>query len=360
MVGEDCEAKMAARSKRFSGLDMAKHNEDKAKALKNAPLPISELTHKALEASGTGVLHWENMQLHRVPAVKELPIPAMISVLKLFNNSLHVFPVEVFSLVKLDSLEINANLMTSIPPEVTRLVQIRSLHMHNNHIQELPPQIGGLTNLTSLRVHGNRLKELPLELSHCQLLTDLTVQDNPLHKPFVDCNEVPLPELLTALDHLRLCQKRSELHLVPMCVGWLKATAIEHVHRLSSVLTCLYAPHNALLQEVPDLIGDFTRLQVLTLFSCGIETMSVKIADMKEIRHIDLRDNKLKEMAAVLDLPKLTTILLDDNNFEEFPPGLLTCPAVEYLSLRNNASEWLSNLALSARCKLSGMFVSEP
>ena len=340
---------MAARSKRFAGLDMASLNAEKAKEMKDQPLPIPDLQNKAMEASGTGVLHWENMQLHRLPMAKELSIPATIHTLKIYNNSLHEFPSEVMSLRRLESLEVNANMLTSIPADITRLETLRSLHLHHNHIQKLPPEVGGLTNLTSLRVHGNRLKELPLEISYCTNLTELSVQDNPMHKPFVDCHEVPLHDLMTALGHLRLCQERKELHLVPMCVSWLKASAIEHAHRLSSVLTSLYAPHND-MTELTDLIGDFTKLGVLTLFSCGIAKVSPRVSEIKEATHIDLRSNNLSVLPPVLDLPKLTTLLLDDNKFEEFPNCVLTCPALEYLSLRNNQSRFHNSAAFNFSC----------
>ena len=145
---------------------MAKQRVEPSNPQDTIAIPLEDMKQKALEASGTGVLHWENMGLHKLPG-KDLPISQHVTWLKLYNNGLTEFPDEVLGIWRLESLEINANLIKSIPDSITQLSMLRMLHMQHNHVHQLPPAIGGLTKLTSLYVHGNRLKELPLELSLC-------------------------------------------------------------------------------------------------------------------------------------------------------------------------------------------------
>ena len=51
------------------------------------------------------------------------------------------------------------------------------------------------------------ISQVPLELSLCTKLTDLMIQDNPLRMPFVDIEDLPLPDVLEAIDLLRLCHE---------------------------------------------------------------------------------------------------------------------------------------------------------
>lgn len=323
-----------ARSKRFAQLDMSKEGQAPVNA---ADMPMMELTARALEASGTGVLHWENLRLPALPG-KALKIPSHLTSMKLFNNALTMFPMDVLHLWRLETLELNANLLVLIPPEIVKLEKLRHLSLHHNHIQHLPPEIGGVSTLTLLNVHGNRLREVPLELSLCTELRELTVQDNPMHKPFVDIEELPLQDVMSALDTFRICQDRLELHMVPNNSNKLKATIIEQAHRLCSVLTSLYLPFNE-IGTLPDLMGDFTVLKCLNLFQCNITTVAPKISSMHAVVHIDMRCNNLFGLPHDLGLVSLQTFLLDENCFEDFPKGILTCPAIEYLSLRNNYGE---------------------
>jgi Leucine-rich repeat (LRR) protein len=325
-----------ARSKRCEQLDLAKQQIQSVNPQEGAKMP-EDLKQKALEADGTGVLHWENMGLHVLPG-KDLPIPHHVTWLKLYNNALTQFPEDILLLRRLESLEINANLITAVPASITQLSSLRVLHMQHNHIQQLPPEIGGLAKLTSLYVHGNRLKELPLELSLCTVLQELSAQDNPMRKPFVDVHEIPLAHVLSSLDILRICHKRQELELLPSTVSLLRATAIEQAHRLSSVLTSLYLPHLE-IGSLPDLIHDFTKLQVLTLFQCGIANVSPRVSNMHSIAYIDIRCNNLFTLPDPLQLVSLQTFLLDDNCFEDFPQGVFGCRNLELLSLRNNYSK---------------------
>jgi Leucine-rich repeat (LRR) protein len=326
-----------ARSKRLEQLDMENQKVESANPQNVSPTPIADLTQKAAEASGTGVLHWQNMGLQILPG-KDLPIPPHVTSLKVYNNALTQFPDEILQLRRLESLEINANLLTSVPASITLLFALRTLHMQHNHIRDLPPEIGMLTRLTSMYVHGNRLKELPLEMSLCTQLRDLWTQDNPMRRPFVDVHEIPLPDVLRALDIMRISHRRRELEILPSTISLLRATAIEQAHRLSSVLTSLYIPHNE-ITALPDLMADFTCLRVMSVFQCGIKTVSPKISHMNAIVHIDMRCNNLFSLPDNISLGALKSFLLDENCFEEFPVGVLACCSLEYLSIRNNFSE---------------------
>jgi Leucine-rich repeat (LRR) protein len=326
-----------ARSKRLEQLDMDKQKVQSGNPQNIIAMPMADLTQKATEAMGTGVLHWENLGIQMLPG-KDLSIPSHVTCLKVYNNALTQFPEEILELRRLESLEINANLLTSIPPGITLLTTLRTLHMQHNHIRDLPPEIGKLTQLTSMYVHGNRLKELPLEMSLCTQLRELWTQDNPMRKPFVDVHEIPLPNVLRALDIMRISHRRRELELLPSTISLLQATAIEQAHRLSSVLTSLYIPHNEII-TLPDLMGDFTCLRVLCVAQCGIKTVSPKISHMSGILHIDMRNNNLFSLPDNIALGTLESFLLDENCFEEFPVGVLACRSLQYLSLRNNFSE---------------------
>ena len=302
-------------------------------------VPIAALTEQRDESRSTGILYWQNMKLQKIPT--EVSIPSGIRTVKLGNNQLVKFPEEVLVLNEMTRLELNANMISAIPPSITRIRQLQTLHLHFNHLNALPPEMGEMLALTSLHVNGNRLHEIPLELSLCTNLTELMIGENPLRMPFVDIDELPLANVLKAMDQLRLCHETKELHMVNNMVNLLRNDVIEQAHRLSTVLTSLHITHiNVREDNLVDLIGNFKLMRSLVLTSSLVHSISGEIGRLSGLAVLDLRENSLQTLPEGFSgLVGLKTLLLDDNALEIFPRSVLGCTSLTHLSLRRNGLE---------------------
>ena len=101
-----------------------------------------------------------------------------LCVLNLRSNQLSSLTPAIGALIRLESLDVGYNQLTSLPAELSQCRALQSLRMGNNQLGELPPGICDLANLTLLEVSSNQLTALPADLGRLCGLEELKVDNN--------------------------------------------------------------------------------------------------------------------------------------------------------------------------------------
>lgn len=123
-----------------------------------------------------------NISIHDYYYLNELNLHAM---------QLHELPIEI-GFLKLKSLNLFYNCLTSIPKEIKQLKLLERLDLSHNWLKEIPEEIGLLFNLTYLTVSDNCLKEIP-NLNQLSNLKFLNLACNQITS--IDINIIQLKEL---------------------------------------------------------------------------------------------------------------------------------------------------------------------
>ena len=82
--------------------------------------------------------------------------------------------------LKLESLNLDRNQLTSIPEQIQTLTNLTTLYLDGNELTSLPEQIGLLTNLTILNLESNEITCVPGQIQHLTNLTYLNLDSNEL------------------------------------------------------------------------------------------------------------------------------------------------------------------------------------
>lgn len=124
----------------------------------------------------------------------------IIPLLKNHSNNSKVFPIELYGLINLTSLDLSNNILLSVPPGLYKLINLeklklnnnligdisiicklynlRILELHNNNISLLSTNISKLNNLRYFDCSCNNIIFLPVQLYSLSKLTDLILADN--------------------------------------------------------------------------------------------------------------------------------------------------------------------------------------
>lgn len=140
-------------------------------------------------------------QQQKPPEQKQPPplpntLPTSLKTLKLSSNFLPTIPKpSIFTLVKLEKLDLSNNQIAAIPPEIQNLASLNELNLDNNLITALPEEMGKLKKLKSLSLRQNHIRVLhpnqkfnsstnpqpiPASLFTNTLLIDLNLHNNPM------------------------------------------------------------------------------------------------------------------------------------------------------------------------------------
>lgn len=101
-----------------------------------------------------------------------------ITKLDLSNQSLKVFPKEIFELKNLRKLNLSNNQIKEIPREIENLKLLNNLDLSNNKISGLYSNFFNLKFLKILNFNNNKIKILPRQISNLKLLTNLYISNN--------------------------------------------------------------------------------------------------------------------------------------------------------------------------------------
>jgi GTPase SAR1 family protein len=73
----------------------------------------------------------------------------------LARTSLHTPPMELFTLTRVQDLDLSENTIVALPIEITQLVRLTHLNLSLNKLAMLPWQLGRMTHLRTLKLDGN-------------------------------------------------------------------------------------------------------------------------------------------------------------------------------------------------------------
>jgi len=119
-------------------------------------------------------------------------LPSGIKQLKIEQNSLTSIPMQMFSLTKLEKLDLSCNKISIIPSEISKLINLTELNLDHNNLVSVPEECGELKKLKSLSLRGNRIhvtstkfsetnpQPLPSVLFTSTPVIDLNLQGNDL------------------------------------------------------------------------------------------------------------------------------------------------------------------------------------
>lgn len=91
---------------------------------------------------------------------------------------------------------------------------------------------------------------------------------------------------------------------------------------------------SASINEIPDGISKFPKLEQLTLENCRIKKISPRLAQLTELKDLNLFSNKLTEFPSViLELKNLKRLNIGANEISNLPDNIGILKQLEYLSL---------------------------
>ncbi|MFD2883003.1 hypothetical protein ACFS4T_08790 [Pseudomonas lini] len=84
-------------------------------------------------------------------------------------------------------------------------------------------------------------------------------------------------------------------------------------------------------------MGDLTALSMTDCQLTLTAQSALELAQMERLDYLDLSDNPLGATPDVSQMPRLTTLLLNDTGIAELPPGLLQLKFLDTVDLSANA-----------------------
>lgn len=100
-------------------------------------------------------------------------------ILNLSKRNMTKVPMDIFSLVETEELNLSGNnLEGSLPAEVRHLENLKILNLSNNKFTGVPAEIGQLKKLEVLDLSNNSLTGLPYELANLSNLKTLNLSGN--------------------------------------------------------------------------------------------------------------------------------------------------------------------------------------
>jgi len=179
--------------------------------------------------------------------------------------------------------------------KIKRLSKLYVIDLKNNQIDSIPEEISTFQNLMYLKSTENKLKKLPETFGNCKTIKSLI-----LHH--INLDSLPdgfkklgsLAELEIQINYADTFDVKSEL---------------AGLYNLKTLML-----YKTPLKCFPVGLDQNTKLTKILMVNCGLSKVDSSFAKMTNPR----------------------TLILDNNNFSEFPPEILDLKSLKELSLRNN------------------------
>ena len=299
------------------------------------------------------------------------------------ENSFAAVPPPILEMTQITKLSLSCNRLKFIPPQISALVNLQFLDISFNDISELPKQFGELPNLERLNAGFNplgpelpaclstlpKLSELNLDFSNIRnlplcfgemaVLSELQLEGNALEHPFdaiykksplllvdffntetetldlSDCGIEEIPSEIGRLQRLySLDLSDNDIKVVSQAVGQLY-----NLVTFSLEGNPLEPPFNQVRrQPYGDLaIVAFLDSQAVELDLAGCSFMDLPeslTTHSRELRALNLSDNILHTLPEwSTGFQNLTSLVLDNNRFREFPEEVCLLRSLEVLSI---------------------------
>lgn len=196
------------------------------------------------------VLKLGSQNLEEVPA--SIAQFKKMQVLELQNNRIEFVAKEIGQLPFLQYLFLSNNKITVLPEEIGQPRYLKLLHLAGNHLRALPDAMGYLYNLEELDASNNKLLAINPQIGNLRKLKILRLRNNQITK---------IPQELSSLDSLQ----------------FIDLSANKSLNIRETILA---------LSKIPN-------LQRVDLSGLGLTIIPKEIAELRKIKGIILRGNKL-------------------------------------------------------------------
>ena len=120
-----------------------------------------------------------------------------LETLNVSSNAIRTLSARICQLKNLRTLNITSNNIETLPDSISQCKHLEALESSNNRLQSLPSSIGNL-NIVELNANRNRLSDIPTELKDCTRLKTLRLEEN----------------CLTLSDNVRVVLAQSQVSLI--------------------------------------------------------------------------------------------------------------------------------------------------
>lgn len=263
-----------------------------------------------------------------------------VKTLALGQNLLTSVPEVIYRFPNLEELFLGDNDIENVDLDMARLPKLRHLDLSKNILRDNSIAISKNKSLQLLNVQKNLITDIPHAARNCKKLETLWLGNNQLTgltnasfsklKPvkdlnFYKANVAVLPKGIRKMRRLEVLDLYyNKLETLPKSITKLKR------------LTHFAVSHNQ-LTALPKRIDKLKRVHTLYAHHNHLSKLPERITRMKELRIVDLGYNWLttfpSQLVAFTNLQELD---LSGNNFPEFPMQLLQIRKLDKLHLRGN------------------------
>nr|XP_022917612.1 leucine-rich repeat-containing protein 40-like [Onthophagus taurus] len=252
--------------------------------------------------------------------LQEIPIDIKmfedLTVLNLQDNCLITLPKEVGMLKKLTKINLSHNKITNLPDECFNFPDLVQFNVSYNNLEEVSAEIGNLVMLQQLDLSHNNLTTLPLGLGYLVRLNDINLSHNKL-------TELP-PDIVSLRALIKLDVTHNNLKKLPNAMGELRK------------MQMLHAQHND-IDDLPNFEG-CEHIQEIHMGNNFIDCVRKEFCeDVANLKILDLRDNKIKELPKeIAMLQHLIRLDLTNNDLTSLPNTLGLLPHLQNLQVEGN------------------------
>ncbi|GCB69992.1 leucine-rich repeat-containing protein 40 [Scyliorhinus torazame] len=308
-------------------------------------LKLLDVTHNELEYVPPELakmvsleqLYLRHNRLHNLP---EFPSCKYMKELYVGNNQIEYLGSEhLKNLSAIVVLELRDNKLKSLPDEIILLQDLERLDLTNNDISSLPYALGSLPVLKSLLLEGNPLRTIRrdiikrgtqelLKFLRSRIQEQPTGQDDSCSATAMTLPSESVINMYTMATQKMLEYSDRKAIVVPDEVfDASDGVPITTVNLSKNLLTGVPSRISELKATVTDVNLGFNKLSSVPLEVCTLE----------HLIHLDLRNNILTSLPMEIKrLLQLQTIILSFNRFKELPSALYQIPTLETILISNN------------------------
>lgn len=204
-----------------------------------------------------------------------------------------------------------------------------TLDLSDCGIEEIPNEIGRLQRLYSLDLSQNKIKTVPFAVGQLYNLVTFNLDGNPLVRPFSQVRRQPYGDLAIVAF---LDSQAIDLDLTGCALQDLPCSMTRHAKELQTLNLS-----DNILHSLPDSFATFQALTSLVLDNNRFTEFPEEVCLLRNLEVLSVSKTEISEISPnIVDLDKLKKLALDSNDLQEIPKCLVLMKTLEVLQLSNN------------------------